>query len=220
MTGNLFQLRINDRDSDINEKNEITRSIKFMGLYDEFLNRIDAGEELKINELTPEVLRILFIEEVKTDSMIAELFDVKPSKITNLRRKNGITIRNSIVDDLIKNIPRELQEKAKVELLSGDESISKIAKALTHFAFRNGPIESMHADKEKNITDEDMEILNKYMVNRLAYVFQLIKDEKWLELNFLVNSIGKLFGHSWDDAKPDDGGMDKLFLDSFNKYRN
>jgi hypothetical protein len=37
--------------------NELKRSIKFMGLYDEFLDRIDAGEELKINELTPEVLR-------------------------------------------------------------------------------------------------------------------------------------------------------------------
>jgi hypothetical protein len=191
-----------------------------MGLYDEFLNRIDAGEDLDIKELTPDILRILFIEEVKTDSMIARLFDVKVSKITNIRRKNGITIRNSIVDDFMKNIPKELQNRAKGELLNSNESISDIAKALTHFAFRNGPIEGMHADKEKNINDEDMEILNKYMVNKLAYVFQLIKEEKWMELQFIVQSINKIFGKEWDDAKPDDGGMKDLFMDSFTKYRN
>jgi hypothetical protein len=192
----------------------------FMGLYDGFLNRKNAGENIDINELTPDILRVLFIEKVKTDSMIAKLFDVKSSKITNLRRKNGITIRNSIVDDFMTNIPKELQEKAKEKLFSSKDNISKIAKALTHFAFRNGPIEDMHSNQEKNITEEDMEILNKYMVNRLAYVIKLIKDEKWLDLNFLVESIDNLFGHGWDDAEPDDGGMENLFLDTLNKYRN
>ncbi len=190
-----------------------------MGLYEEFEVRKSNCERIDINELTPEVLRILFIEEEKTDNMIANLFDVKPTKITYLRRKNGITIRNSIIDDLIKNIPEEVQEKAKHELLSND-NLTKIVKAITHFAFRNGPIEDMHADGEKNITEEDMKKLNKFMVNRLAYIVNLIKQEKWFELNFLIESTDRFFGHQWDNAEIDDGGMEDLMKNNLKQYRN
>jgi hypothetical protein len=112
----------------------------------------------------------LFIEENISDGRIAELFNVKPSKITYMRRKHGITFRNSIVDEIINTIPTDVNEKSKEErFIVGN--ITKIAKAITHFSFRNGPIEDMHADRNKNITDEDMKVLNKYMVNRLAYIF-------------------------------------------------
>ena len=48
-----------------------------------------------------------------------------------------------------------------------------IAKAITHFSFRNG---------------------------MLAYIFSLIIENRWFKLKFLVNSIDKMFGHGWDDA--------------------
>ncbi|MFB6468851.1 hypothetical protein ACE38V_19015 [Cytobacillus sp. Hz8] len=101
-----------------------------------------------------------------------------------------------------------------------DDNITKIAKAITHFIFRNGPIEDMHADVNKNITDKDMKILNKYMVNRLAYIIILIKENRWFELNFLVNQFDFLFGQNWDNAKPDDGGMGKLLEEKLDRYRN
>jgi hypothetical protein len=83
-----------------------------------------------------------------------------------------------------------------------------IAKAITHFAFRNGPIEDMHANREKQITDEDMKILNKFMHNRLTYVFELILKDRWAEFAFLIDAH-KFYGSQWDKAEPDDGGMKK-----------
>lgn len=190
-----------------------------MSLYEDLFKRKRAGETLDIGELTPEVLRILFIDESKSDQMIAELFEKKTSQITYLRRKNGITIRNSTIDEFINEIPKDIEEKVKAKILRED-NLTKIAKAVTHFAFRNGPIEDMHADVSKNITDEDMKILNKYMVNRLAYVFMLMIEERWLEFNHVIETIDWMFGHSWDDAEPDDGGMRKLFIEKLNEFRN
>lgn len=190
-----------------------------MGLYEELMKRKTAGEIFDVNELTPEKLKVMFIDEEISDNMIASLFDVKPSKITYLRRKHGITIRNSIIDNFINDIPTEMETEIKKELLK-DENITKIAKAVTHFSFRNGPIENMHADMHKNITDKDMKILNKYMVNRLAYIFILIKENRWFEFNYLVNQYDFMFGHNWDNAEPDDGGMGKLLKEKLHIYRN
>lgn len=46
----------------------------------------NLGDKPKLDELTPEALKILFIDESKTYRMIANLFEVKPSRITYLRR--------------------------------------------------------------------------------------------------------------------------------------
>ncbi len=190
-----------------------------MQLFEKLLTKKEAGEFISLDELTPESLRELYITEGMSDGRIAELFNVKPSKITHLRRKNGITIRNSIVDEFIDNVPLEVQKDFRNKIFA-DEGITKIAKAITHFAFRNGPIEDMHADKTKNITDDDMKILNKYMVNRLAHIFNLIKEDQWLELHFLVDSFDNMYGINWDDAEPDDGGMKELLLDRLESFRN
>ena len=47
-----------------------------------------------------------------------------------------------------------------------------LSKGITQFAFRSGPVEEMHA--ENKLTQNDMEILNKYMTNRIAGVLQTI----------------------------------------------
>lgn len=91
---------------------------------------------------------------------------------------------------------------------------------MAHFAFRNGPIEDMHANASKNITNEDMKKLNKYMVNRVAYIFTLIIEDRWMEFNFLVEYMNLMFGHHWDEAIQDDGGMGELFEKEINKFRN
>lgn len=97
-----------------------------------------------------------------------------------------------------------------LEWLKADERLTAIAKAVTHFAFRNGPVEGMHAAGK--LSEEDMMILNKFMVNRLAYVFQIILKERWAEFGLLVEVHDQFYGHGWDAAIPDDGDM-KAVLD-------
>ena len=106
------------------------------------------------------------------------------------------------IDKLLQN--KKLNAQIKKTVISTLD-IDTIAKAVTHFAFRNGPIEDMHADNNKNLTDQDMKVLNKFVHNRLAYVFELIMQERWAEFAFLVESQ-KYFGSSWDKSEPDDGG--------------
>lgn len=77
------------------------------------------------------------------------------------------------------------------ERLMTNENIDKISKAVVHFAFRNGPIEDVHARGQ--LPENDMNILNKFVHNRLAYIFQLIIQDRWLELAFLIQSQS-LFG--------------------------
>lgn len=64
----------------------------------------------------------------------------------------------------------------------------------------------MHANPDKQLTDDDMKILNKFVHNRLTYVFDLIFNERWAEFACLIDAQ-KFYGSQWDKAEPDDGGM-------------
>ncbi|MNC76305.1 hypothetical protein D3C75_1280000 [compost metagenome] len=68
----------------------------------------------------------------------------------------------------------------------------------------------MHATPNNQLSEEDMKTLNKFMVNRLAYIFKLIFEERWMEFDFLIKSTDRIYGHSWDEADPDDGGTRKI----------
>lgn len=192
-----------------------------MGLFEVLSNKKDNGEELKIEDLSSEDLRKMYIEENKTDFMIADLFNVKKSKVTYMRRKMGITIRNAMIDDYLTNqseaveVNRLVKEKILVE-----DNIDMISKAITHFALRNGPVEDMHADPDSQLSESDMKTLNKYMVNRLAYVFKLIIENRWMEFDYLIKSIDFWSGHNWDKAEPDDGGIREEFEEAMRNFRN
>ncbi|MBE9916444.1 hypothetical protein G8C92_20715 [Paenibacillus donghaensis] len=183
-----------------------------MELYEELKTKKEAGMSLNIEELTPEMLRKLFIEEEKSDYLISQLFDVKESKISYRRKKHGITIRNSILDDFLLAKTEEamkVNEKYRDKLLV-DENLTMISKAITHFAFRNGPIEDMHASPNNQLSQEDMKTLNKFMVNKIAYIFKLIIENRWIELDFLIRHTDMIYGHDWDNAEPDDGDNRKI----------
>lgn len=183
-----------------------------MELYEELKTKKKAGMSLNIDELTPEILWKLFIEEKKSDYLISQLFDVKESKISYRRKKHGVTIRNSILDDFLLAKTEEtmkINEKYRDKLLV-DENLTMISKAITHFAFRNGPIEDMHASPNNQLSQEDMKILNKFMVNKIAYVFKLIIENRWIELDFLIKHTDMMYGHDWDNAEPDDGDNRKI----------
>lgn len=184
----------------------------FMGLYEELSARKSVGEILRFGDLTSSELKQIYINEGKTDKIIADLYGVKQSKVTYKRRKHGITIRNSILDDyLLVNSPeaKEMNALAKKQILD-TKNINMISKAITHFAFRNGPVENMHAHPNNQLSESDMKTLNKFMVNRLAYVFTLIIEGRWIEFDLLIRNLDWMYGIGWDEAEPDDGGTRKL----------
>jgi hypothetical protein len=196
----------------------------YMSLYEKLNDRKKSGEKLKFDDLSDKEFKQLYIDEKKSDSILAELFDEKKSKITYRRKKLGITMRNILFDELLlgKSVKaKEMNSRVKDHIFN-IENLNIIAKAITHFAFRNGPIEDMHADPKKQLLDNDMKILNKFMVNRLAYVFKLIIEERWFEFNLFVIHTDLMYGHDWDEAEPDDGGtiklMEKMIKDKEFKY--
>lgn len=193
-----------------------------MGLYEELCQRKANGEILNYENLSADDFHRMYIEEEKTDDNLAELFDVKQSKITYRRKKLGITIRNSILDEYLlgrTDKSKEMNLQIKSDILKS-ENISIISKAITHFAFRNGPIETMHANPNNQLSEEDMKILNKFMVNRLAYIFTLMIEDRWIEFDFLIRNIDWMYGHNWDDAEPDDGGTRKALEMRMKRNRN
>lgn len=98
----------------------------------------------------------------------------------------------------------EIENESSKNRLLKVENIDKLSKAITHFVFRSGPVESIHS--KGHLDDKEMMVLNKFMVNRLAYMWSLLIQENWMELEFLINSYDSLYGHDWDKAEIDDGG--------------
>lgn len=81
------------------------------------------------------------------------------------------------------------------------EAANIMAKRLTVYAFRNGPVEDMHADGK--LSDKDMKVLNKNMVNRLAEFLYLSYTRRFKDIEALLAFSGHC--HSgWDDANIDD----------------
>jgi hypothetical protein len=73
----------------------------YMSLYEKLIDRKKSGEKLKIEDLSEKEFKQLYIDEKMSDSILAELFDEKKSKITYRRKKLGITMRNIIFDELL-----------------------------------------------------------------------------------------------------------------------
>ena len=183
-------------------------------MYNQLVKKKQLGEMLDFNNIQPEELNLLFYNH--SAGQIAELYETTESKVRYKMKKWGINLRNQIVDDFFDNPERfaELHADARKDLKTLD-NLTPISKAITHFAFRNGPVENMHADGK--LSEKDMMTLNKFMVNRLAYVFSLIIDERWAEFEFLVEMTNKWYGHDWDDAIPDDGGTRYMFKKIYGK---
>lgn len=83
-----------------------------------------------------------------------------------------------------------------LELIGGRNYISTLSKALAHYCFRNGPVERMHQDGK--LTDEDMMVLNKFMVDKLGFFFMLMGCEGYTTINSLL-AWHKECGQGWDD---------------------
>ncbi|WMJ77555.1 MULTISPECIES: hypothetical protein [unclassified Sedimentibacter] len=158
--------------------------------------------DISWDEITQEELKYLYYDEELTDRQIADIFGVTIGKVTYKRKKFDINIKNKVYQEFMNqnsDLLKEANSNSKERLLKR-ENIDSISKAITHFVFRNGPVEDMHANNQ--LSEVDMKTLNKFMVNRIAGLLTAIADNKWLQLELLL-SYYKLFGTEWDKAEPD-----------------
>lgn len=185
-------------------------------LYQELVERKNKCEKLVWNDITKEELEELF--EKHTDNMIAELYDVKNSQVKTKRDKWDIKQYNYILkkfleEDINKKLFDNLNQSSKKRLLNKD-NIDTVSIALTHYLFRNGPVEDIHS--KGKLSQEDMKTLNMFMVNRIAGLLETINKGEWLKLELLFNYYSMFFGKSWDKPNPDIDEIDleyKKFLD-------
>lgn len=95
---------------------------------------------------------------------------------------------------------------------------SDIAISLAHFLFRNaGPVEQMHCAGK--LSDDDMKALNKKMVDRLAYVLNLLVDNDAAKFYALVIHEA-VFGTEWDKATPESGHFDEVYEHNRDTFKN
>lgn len=168
-----------------------------MTLYEQLLERKNHGEKLDIKTISREQLRQLFYDEQCSNRMLAELFDVTPSVVRYRRRKFGINFYDEAKNDYIQRYMPSIS-MINGQMLTSEE-IDRIAKAVTLYAFRNGPVEDLHAGKDSKLTDDDMKMLNKYMVNHIAYLLNLVNQNKWQELKEIIETYYP-DAERWDKA--------------------
>lgn len=167
--------------------------------YDELNKQKESGIKLSWMDISEEQLRKLYVGEKIPIILIARLYDIKKTQISYKLKKFGIKFMEILTNNFIENVPKATNEEMKTMFFEKFD-IDKFSKIITHFAFRNGPVEDIHASGK--LSQEDMMTLNKYMVNRIAGVLQLVKDEQWYKLVGLVE-LYKNYGADWDKAEPD-----------------
>jgi len=91
-----------------------------------------------------------------------------------------------------------LNQRAKERFIQS-ENIDALAKALTHYIFSRGPMENMHANGQ--LSQKDMKVLNKYMVDHLAWILTRVFEGDWIRLELLFNNFSHN-GNQWDPADP------------------
>lgn len=84
--------------------------------------------------------------------------------------------------------------------LSGDDYVRRIPVTLAHFCFRNGPVEDMHA--EGKLSQEDMKILNKYLVDRMGLLVFLFGLADFDRIKMATHFDAQC-GSDWDDPDID-----------------
>lgn len=172
--------------------------------YEELNKQKESGIKLSWEDISEEQLRKLYVDNRIPSILISRLYGIKQSQVDYKRKKFGIKFMEIIANDFIDNVPKVTNDSMKT-IFFNNFDIDKFSKIITHYAFRNGPVEDMHS--EGKLSENDMMVLNKYMVNRTAGILQLIKDKQWFKLVGLMNLYG-IYGADWDKAEPDTKELD------------
>lgn len=184
--------------------------------YEELCKKKKAGDKLNWDDVSKEQLEELFINECIVNNVIADLYGVDGEKVRSKRRKWDISIYSpkylykryvqneyGLFDKLNNDSKERLMQKGNIDWIS---------KALTHYIFRNGPIEDMHANNQ--LSQDDMKTLNKYMVNKIAGLLKLASEGEWLKIELMLDFL-KNYGCSWDKPEYDTNEIEYIFKLNF-----
>jgi len=179
--------------------------------YEELKKQKEEGTKLDWNNISRDQLANLFFVENISNNAISDLYDVSSNKVKYKRGKLDIKLSsneyyNHLYKEALEAHPY-LQETAKENLLQ-EQNIPIIAKAITHYIFRNGPVEDMHA--EGKFSNDDMKKLNKFMVNRIAGLLKLALDGDWIKLELMIEIL-KNYGGNWDEVEYDTQEIEEYF---------
>lgn len=100
--------------------------------------------------------------------------------------------------------------KRMKELFFDNVDVDSFAKFIVHYCFRNGPVEDMHAQGQ--LSQKDMKTLNKFMVNKVAELFELSMSGEWLKF-YLLYVYNSIYGSDWDKAEPNGETADIILGD-------
>jgi len=165
-----------------------------------------------------EQLKHLLVDKDMTSAAIADGFGISVSKVQYKRKKYGLTSAYVMFEKFTKGDDKELvdsiNEIAKDWFLDA-ENIDAIAKSITNYVFRQGPVENIHTTG-KPITDCDMKAINIYMVNHIAGLLACAVDGNWVKLRLLVDYFNK--GKSeWEPAELELGRIEEVTSRMMNK---
>ena len=162
-------------------------------------------------DITREQLKYLLVDKDMSTSSIAEMFNVSVSQVKYKRDKFKLKQTDVIFERMAlenKSVFDILDESSK-EWFMDPQNIDSIAKAITLYAFRNGPIEDVHRSC-KDLTDEKMKEINIYMVNHIAGLLTYAFAGNWTKLRTILGYVNQ-WGNAWEPAKPETDKLDKLF---------
>ena len=74
----------------------------------------------------------------------------------------------------------------------------------------------MHTNNQ--LSEKDMKVLNKYMVNKIATLMKLIIDNEWVKVEILLDFFSR-YGNDWDKAEINVEEVDFLFYNALNNEK-
>ena len=98
-----------------------------------------------------------------------------------------VTQKEQGYDNVIDEVREKLEQK----------DLNILSRAIVHAIFRTGPIEDIHA--EGKLSEKDMCILNKSMMNEVGYLLKLYFDGEKEKLRNILFLEG-LNGSDWDEV--------------------
>ena len=163
----------------------------------------------KWDSVTREELLDLYVKNNCADNDVAELFGVTKAQVVYKRKKYDISQATitfkRFMNDQNSEIHARIKEEMKSVLMGKD--VADLSKAVVHYAFRNGPIEDMHANGQ--LSESDMKTLNKFMNNRIATLLYLLKEQDWLRLSLFLAPY-EYYGTEWDKPELQIEELDKV----------
>ncbi|MBD8036652.1 hypothetical protein H9635_07855 [Solibacillus sp. A46] len=193
---------------------------------DRYLDSIDPLERsnlLKIMKGTFEKLDREFIDELVE---VEGFFYEEDEEAINFESH-----KNSMILEYINKC--EVPEEFDLE-----ESVFDLSRKIVHFIFRNGIIEDMHAGKYgydeflkipentppeviSQLSNKDMMALNKYMMDRVGYILQLLQNAEYTKLHYILDQE-KYNGDDWDrpNIEKIEKDTEDLMLIEFSRQKN